>query len=87
MTLVFADRNSPAIAAAWDGLSHILITECLGSGEDLAQLHEGEEWQYMGSELTQVGMLHCFRHREHPATKRREYRWVTTEPLETENPQ
>ncbi len=81
---VYADRNSPAFNAAWDGLSHVLATELLGTGEDLAQENEGEVWQYMGSERTPVGLRHCFRHRYHPVTKSREYRWVATEPLEAE---
>lgn len=38
----------------------------------------GETWQYMGSKVSISGfeILHSFRHRNHPATKAREYRTV-----------
>ncbi len=81
---VYADRNSQAWTAAWDGLANTLAIELLGTGEDLAQEYECEVWQYMGTIRTPVGMTHTFRHRYHPVTKRREYRHVLTEPLEAE---
>jgi hypothetical protein len=75
-------RGSPAWDAAWAGLSHVLVADGLGDGTDLAQENDGEAWQYMGSRLTTTGMLHTFRHRDHPKTHDREYRAVLTELLD-----
>lgn len=35
--------------------------------------HEGEVWQYMGMGWRDGAQRHCFRHRLHPKTGRREY--------------
>jgi hypothetical protein len=79
---LFVERGSPAWDAAWGGLAHVLVTDGLGNGTDLAQDHDGEAWQYMGSRRIATGMLHTFRHRDHPKTHDREYRAVLTEALD-----
>jgi hypothetical protein len=35
--------------------------------------NDEEVWQYMDTSLYAGELKHCFRHREHPATNRREY--------------
>jgi hypothetical protein len=75
-------RGSPAWEAAWSGLAHVLVTDGLGDGTDLAQENDGEAWQYMGSCRLSSGILHTFRHRDHPKTHDREYRDVLTELLQ-----
>jgi hypothetical protein len=75
--LLHAERESPAWVAAWNALRQTIITEGIGDGTDLFQGNEwGDGWQYMGGEETANGQTHTFRHRDHPATKVREYRHV-----------
>jgi hypothetical protein len=64
-------------AHAWDSL--VKIT----GANDYAEEHHttGEGWQYMGSEPVKQEdpagrWCHCFRHRDHPKTGRREYIWI-----------
>ena len=41
----------------------------------------GEVWQYLGTEHDEtLGWRHCFRHRHHPLSHQREYRWVCASP-------
>ena len=79
--MLIAQRGSPAWDAAWSGLARVLVTDGLGDGADLAQENDGETWQYMGSEQIETGLLHEFRHRDHPKSHCREYRDVLTEQL------
>jgi hypothetical protein len=83
---VCAARGSLAWHAAWEGLAHVIVQDGLGAGDDLAQHHEGEEWQYMGSQYIEIGMRHEFRHRYHPVTQQREYRDVLTDCLRVDSP-
>lgn len=61
---------------AWRGLGMVLLADGLGDGSDLEQEHDGEGWQYMGSEAAERGAVHGFRHRCHPVTGDRLYRRV-----------
>jgi hypothetical protein len=44
---------------------------------DLVRPHHGELWQYMGSERTDAGWQHVFRHRCHPSNSERKYHRVS----------
>ena len=70
------DRGTPEWDRAWGLLSEHIRSEGLGDGSDLAQSNEGECWQHMGSTRDAEGEVHCFRHRHHPMTGRREYAHV-----------
>lgn len=70
---MMAERNTLEWAMAWEGLRRVIVADRLGDGTDLAQRSAlGECWQYMGT----IDQHHGFRHRDHPVTGGREYRWV-----------
>ena len=66
---------------AWRALGDALLAKGIGTGADLEQECEGYVWQYLFSEIDTVQkiMIHEFRHRWHPVTRRREYMHVVTE--------
>lgn len=80
---IHVERDTPAWKAAWGGLSAAIARAGLGDGRDRQQYNrDGEGWQILGARLTEAGMRHVFRHRDHPLTERREYIEVDTPKLE-----
>ncbi len=65
MTCVFLDRHDAELESAWGWLR--------ARWGDVSEEHEGERWQYMGTELRADGWEHVFRHRCHPSTGERVY--------------
>lgn len=62
----FVKRNSNEWNRMWDGLK-----QKWGDTVDMDE-ETGECWQYMGTQKEG----HCFRHRCHPKTKKKEYFFV-----------
>ena len=68
---VFLEETDPELLRAWHTFS------------DPVQAHPVTEevWQYLGSEHDAVwGWRHCVKHRHHPLSHQREYRWVSASP-------
>ncbi len=61
---------------AWEELSKEKLNEGLDNG--CVALNEDETWQHLGIESHNGIAWHCFRHRHHPKTKRREYLLIST---------
>ena len=57
---------------AWEKLADCPLNAELPEGKRTTASHNGEVWQYMGTD--ERG--HCFRHRCHPTTNKREYVFV-----------
>jgi hypothetical protein len=67
------ERDSVEWLAAWRALAAKAL-RVLGSADPEALGPDGSTWQYMGSSYAGDGRwMHHFRHRQHPATERREY--------------
>lgn len=64
-------EGTPQWSKAWS----LLANDKLNNGDPACKNENGEAWQYMGPN---VGGQ-CFRHRQHPATNKREYITVTVE--------
>lgn len=68
MGLDFAVEGSPEWDRAWDALQ--------AEDGDRVRESQGEVWQYMGTAIYADGVQeYQFRHRYHPVTKAREYRY------------
>lgn len=76
--LDWIERNNPE----WDRMWQKLGENPFNAGSENPTVCEnlGECWQYMGTEF--VGneqgkkWMHCFRHRCHPKTNKRQYLWI-----------
>jgi hypothetical protein len=78
-TWIEVNPGSEVWDSAWSGLRFILNKEGVGPGDgSIDQYCDGEGWQLMGSYRQGSGIVHQFRHRDHPITKCREYRDVLT---------
>lgn len=76
--LDWVERDDPE----WDRMWQKLGEHPLNAGYEQPTVCEkfGECWQYMGTEMVEGGenerWEHCFRHRCHPRTSKRQYLWV-----------
>jgi hypothetical protein len=75
-TTFYADHGSGEWNEAWGLLAGFIRDNGLGDGDDLVQEQDGQGWQYLGSTRDELGDVHCFRHRYHPATLGRLYAHV-----------
>lgn len=71
-------RNSSEYHYMWLMLGqHPLNSELKGAvatrNDPTVAFHEGEAWEYTVTGIQDGKMCHCFRHRNHPKTKQREY--------------
>lgn len=66
-----ACRGEPELQRAWEILAHTEQTDTLAE-------HAGEVWQYLGTsfDADRGEWVHTFRHRCHPRTEEREYRYI-----------
>lgn len=78
--LFFVEEDSPEWVHMWNHFG----PSCEAQAEEDPE--SGEIWQYMGTEWhTDIPgcygiWVHCFRHRHHPKTGKREYRLVEPHP-------
>ena len=64
------ERGTPAWDGAWRGLAEHPLNA--GLTRPCTAYYKGECWQYMGTGVKG----HCFRHRFHPNTMKREVVWI-----------
>jgi hypothetical protein len=76
--LHFVRPGSPEWNYAWAQLARDPLNRGLPEPAVAYNEQFGEDWQYMGTVPTESGFTHQFRHRQHPTTKRREYRSYAT---------
>jgi len=69
--MVLYEPTDPQWPAIWAALRRRIVAEGLGDGSDLVQLHGGEGWQYLCTDLAGDRPRHSFRHRHHPQTGER----------------
>jgi hypothetical protein len=56
----------------WSELAKLSINQGLPKPTEAEDEDTGETWQYMGTVIQGNGLVHQFRHRNHPKTKKRE---------------
>lgn len=69
--MMFVPRDDPEWDAMWGTLGRMPYNR-LQSQPTVCADEYGEAWQYMGSYAHDGSWVHEFRHRNHPATGRRE---------------
>lgn len=70
--MMFVPRDDPEWDAMWGTLGRMPYNR-LQRQPTACEDEQGEAWQYMGSYAHDGAWVHEFRHRNHPATGKREY--------------
>ena len=74
--MYFVEQSDPEWEHMWGMLADHPINDGFSEPTEAAS-DNGECWQYLGTEhrKSEGQWKHCFRHRSHPKTDQREYRW------------